>query len=611
MTDSTHRVDARVWAPNAETVELHRERNGTSDRMPMLSTSDGWFTAHAVLEGDDRYGFVLDDALQPLPDPRSRRQPDGVHGLSALDDPAAHAWADEQWRGRQLAGAVIYELHIGTFTAGGTLDSAIERLDHFVELGIDVVEVLPVNAVNGTHNWGYDGVLWFAVHEPYGGPAAYRRFVDACHARGLAVVQDVVYNHLGPSGNYLPRFGPYLHDTSANTWGDSVNVAHPEVRRYVLDNLAMWFDDFHVDGLRLDAVHALVDDPDDHILQAMAEETDARSAHLRRPLTLIAESDLNDPRLIMPREAGGYGLTAQWSDDHHHAMHAAVSGESAGYYADFATRDALATTTENGFFHAGTYSSFRERDHGYPISPEVPMWRLVTCAQNHDQIGNRAAGDRLTALVDDDRLRVAAVLNLTSPFTPMLFMGEEWGASTPWQFFTSHPELELGRATAQGRLTEFVKMGWDESAVPDPQDPATFERSRLEWRELDDDRHASMLDLHRELIALRRATPELTDPRFAHTSAASAGAESGAPPESFRMLRGAGIDDPAAGLVAVCVAFECEAVMEFAVTTTYSRPTAPPEVLLTTGEALLRVDVANQVAQLELPARSAAIVRVR
>ncbi|UYN82992.1 MAG: malto-oligosyltrehalose trehalohydrolase [Microcella sp.] len=611
MIDRTHHVDARVWAPHAETVELHRERGADAERVPMAATGGGWFTALAALESDDRYGFVLDDSVHPLPDPRSRRQPDGVHGLSALDDANTHDWADQHWRGRQLAGAVIYELHIGTFTPGGTLDSAIERLDHLVELGIDIVEVLPVNAVNGTHNWGYDGVLWFAVHEPYGGPAAYRRFVDACHARGLAVVQDVVYNHLGPSGNYLPRFGPYLHDASANTWGDSVNVAHPEVRRYVLDNLAMWFDDFHVDGLRLDAVHALVDDADDHILQAMAEETDARSAHLGRPLTLIAESDLNDPRLIMPREAGGYGLTAQWSDDHHHAIHTAVSGESAGYYADFATRDALATTTERGFFHAGTYSSFRERDHGHPISPEVPMWRLVTCAQNHDQIGNRAAGDRLSALVDDDSLSIAAVLSLTSPFTPMLFMGEEWGASTPWQFFTSHPEPELGRATAQGRLDEFVKMGWDESVVPDPQDPATFERSRLDWAERENGAHARLLDLHRELIALRRATPELTDPRFAHTSAASSGADEAAPPEAFRMLRGAGVDDPAAGLVAVCVAFERETVMEFAVAIAEGRPAAMPEVLLTTGEAVLHVDVANQVAQLELPARSAAIVRVR
>ena len=606
----TEHVDARVWAPRATTVELHRERAGHIERLPMLATGGGWFIAVAALQGDDRYGFVLDDAQHPLPDPRSRRQPDGVHELSALDDPAAFAWTDGAWTGRQLAGSVLYELHIGTFTPGGTFDAAIERLDHLVDLGIDLVEVLPVNGFNGTHNWGYDGVLWYTVHEGYGGPEGYRRFVDACHDRGLGVVQDVVYNHLGPSGNYLPRFGPYLHDANANTWGDSVNLAEPEVRRYVLDNLAMWFDDFHVDGLRLDAVHALVDDADDHILQAMAEETDARSAHLARPLSLIAESDLNDPRLILPREAGGYGLTAQWSDDHHHAIHTAVSGESAGYYADFATRDALATTSQRGFFHAGTYSSFRERDHGHPIPAEVPTWRLVTCAQNHDQIGNRAAGDRLSASLDEQMLAVMAVLTLTSPFTPMLFMGEEWGASTPWQFFTSHPEPELGRATAEGRLAEFVKMGWDESVVPDPQDPETFRRSRLDWSELDGERHARLLDLHRELIALRRATPELTDPSFAHISAASEGDDEGALPASFRMLRGSGIDDERGGLVAVCAAFAHGTVMQFSPAGGENLPAAAA-LLLSTGEARLHLDEVTGEAQLELPARSAAIVRLR
>jgi maltooligosyltrehalose trehalohydrolase len=604
-------VDARVWAPRATTVELHRERAGGVERLPMLATHDGWFVAAGALQGDDRYGFVLDDAQQPLPDPRSRRQPDGVHDLSALDDPGAFPWSDERWTGRQLAGSVIYELHIGTFTPQGTLDSAIERLDHLVELGIDLVELLPVNGFNGTHNWGYDGVLWFAVHEGYGGPDAYRRFVDACHARGLGVVQDVVYNHLGPSGNYLPRFGPYLHDASANTWGDSVNLAEPEVRHYVLDNLAMWFDDFHVDGLRLDAVHALVDDPDDHILQAMAEQTDARSAHLKRPLSLIAESDLNDPRLILPREAGGYGLTAQWSDDHHHAIHSAISGEAAGYYADFATRDALPTTSSRGFFHAGTFSSFREREHGHPIPAEVPTWRLVTCAQNHDQIGNRAAGDRLSALVDVDLLAVTAVLNITSPFTPMLFMGEEWGASTPWQFFTAHPEPELGRATAEGRLAEFVKMGWDESVVPDPQDPATYLRSRLDWSELEGGDHARLLALHRELIALRHATPELTDPSFAHTSAASGGDDASALPESFRMLRGPGIDDEHGGLVAVCAAFAHATVLQFAPAGGARRPDSPARLLLSTGDARLHLDEATGEAQLELPARSAAVMRLR
>ena len=606
MTLALERFDARVWAPNASTVELHRERGGVTQRVPMTSTGGGWFAAIAALDAADRYGFLLDGAGHPVPDPRSRRQPDGVHGLSALDDPTAFGWTDQSWTGRQLAGAVLYELHIGTFTPLGTLDAAIDRLDYLVDLGIDLVELLPVNGFNGTHNWGYDGVLWHTVHELYGGPEAYRRFVDACHARGLGVVQDVVYNHLGPSGNYLPQFGPYLHDAAANTWGDSVNVAEPEVRRYVLDNLAMWFDDFHVDGLRLDAVHALVDDPDAHILQAMAEETDARSAHLGRPLTLIAESDLNDARLIMPREAGGYGLTAQWSDDHHHAIHAAVSGEANGYYADFATLDALQKTSARGFFHDGTHSSYRGRAHGHPIAAAVPTWRLVTFAQNHDQIGNRAAGDRLSATLDADMLAVTAVLNLTTPFTPMLFMGEEWGASTPWQFFTSHPEPELGRATAQGRLAEFVQMGWDESVVPDPQDSATFERSHLDWSELDDDVHARLLALHRDLIALRRATPELTDPNFVHTSTSTSGRNRDVPPSSFRMSRGAGLYDVHAGIVSVCVAFDTEA--SFHVTENAGRDA---HILLATADARLELNERAEVAVLTLPPRSAAVVRVR
>jgi maltooligosyltrehalose trehalohydrolase len=507
-------TDYRVWAPTASSVELH-----VGDQVVALeSTTGGNWQVPAGTEvptaAGTRYFYTVDGAADELPDPRSRRQPDGVHAASAVDDPAAFAWTDGAWTGRQLAGGVIYELHIGTFTPEGTLDSAIDRLDHLVDLGIDFVEVLPVNAFNGTHNWGYDGVLWYAVQETYGGPEAYRRFVDACHARGLAVIQDVVYNHLGPSGNYLPIFGPYLHEASANTWGSSVNLDEVEVRRYVLDNVAMWLKDFHVDGLRLDAVHALVDESTPHILQEMAEETDALSAHLGRPLTLIAESDMNDASIVAPREATGYGLDAQWSDDYHHALHVALTGETTGYYADFASLGALAKVSTGGFFHDGTYSSFRERDHGHPIDPVTPTWRLVTFSQDHDQIGNRAAGDRLTETLGYGQLAVGAVLTVLSPFTPMLFMGEEWGATTPWQFFTSHPEPELGKATAEGRIAEFAAMGWDPDSVPDPQDPQTFENSKLDWSELAGVDHARLLALYRELIALRHTLPALTHPSF-------------------------------------------------------------------------------------------------
>ena len=527
-----------VWAPRAERVRLRRPAAADVE----LAVGDGgWWTADVELADGERYGFVLGDGDDLRPDPRSRRQPDGVHEASAHFDPAAFAWTDAAWTGRQLAGGLIYEMHIGTFTPEGTLDAAIDRLGHLVDIGVTHVELLPVNGFNGVHNWGYDGVLWYTVHEAYGGPAAYQRLVDAAHAAGLAVIQDVVYNHLGPSGNYLPEFGPYLRDASRNTWGDSVALEQPAVRAYIVENAMMWLRDHHVDGLRLDAVHALLDDGPTHILQELAESADALSAHLGRPLTLIAESDMNDPTLILPREAAGYGLTAQWSDDWHHAVHVALTGETAGYYEDFAALEALPKVWTRGFFHDGTHSSFRGRDHGRPIPQEVPAWRLVTFAQDHDQIGNRAAGDRLTATLSPERLAIAAVLTLTAPGTPMLFMGEEWGATTPWQFFTSHPEPELAEATAKGRTEEFARMGWDESLVPHPNDPATFERSKLDWTEVDPDAAASgphlrLLQLYRDLGRLRRERPELTDPSFGALTADAVEIAGG---RRFRLGRGA------------------------------------------------------------------------
>ena len=508
-----------VWAPRPQRVRL-----AVGDEVvDMRQDGTGWWSPTGpVPDGEVDYGYLLDDATDPRPDPRSRRQPDGVHGRSRTFDTGAFEWTDHAWTGRQLAGSVIYELHIGTFTPEGTLDAAIERLDHLVDLGVDLVEIMPVNAFNGVHGWGYDGVLWSAVHEPYGGPAAYQRFVDAAHAAGLGVVQDVVYNHLGPSGNYLPEFGPYLKTEGSNTWGSMVNLdgdGSAEVRRYILDNALMWLDDLHVDALRLDAVHALEDSSPVHLLEELAIEVAALSAHQRRPLTLIAESDLNDTYLVTPREARGMGLDAQWSDDFHHAVHVALTGETEGYYADFAPLGALVKVCERGFFHDGTHSSFRGRDHGAPVDTDtMPTWRLVVCTQNHDQIGNRARGDRLSdpspGHLDDDQLACAALLNLAGPFTPMLFQGEEWAASTPFQFFTSHPEPDLGRATAEGRLKEFERMGWDPAVVPDPQDPETFLRSKLDWSEAKAGRHATLLAAYGELTALRRSLPQLTDPAF-------------------------------------------------------------------------------------------------
>ncbi len=534
------RAPHSVWAPQATTVELVFTAgapgavHGAQDRWQVAATAamvpvgEGWWApadpVPAELAGHG-YGFRVDGA-GPFPDPRSRWQPDTVHGPSRPVDPAAHPWEDAGWAGRGLRSAVVYELHLGTFTPEGTLAAAAGRLGHLVELGVTHVELLPVNSFGGRHNWGYDGVQWFAVDESYGGPEAYRRFVDACHAAGLAVIQDVVYNHLGPSGNYLPQFGPYLGE-AATGWGTALNLDGPDsdgVRRYILDNARMWFEEYHVDGLRLDAVHALQDTRAVHLLEELAAETDALAADLGRELVLVAESDLNDPRTITPRAApgrdgeGGLGLTGQWSDDFHHAVHVALTGETTGYYADFAPLSALAAVLERGFFHDGSYSSFRGRHHGRPLGAQIPAEALVVCLQNHDQVGNRAAGDRLTDTLDEGQLAIGAALLLTGPFTPMLFMGEEWAASTPWQFFTAHREPELAEAVTTGRRREFARMDWGEG-VPDPQAPSTLADSTLRWEERDTGRHARLLALHRELIRIRREHPALTDPDRSTTSA--------------------------------------------------------------------------------------------
>ena len=494
----------RVWAPNCERVRLW-----TPAEVVDLVAEDGWWRGATLPPGTD-YAFLLGDVDEPIPDPASRWQPAGVHGPSRVYDEDAYAWRDAAWSGRDLRSAVVYELHVGTFTPGASFDAAMERLEYLVELGITHVELLPVNAFNGVWNWGYDGVCWYAVHEPYGGPDGLKRFVDACHARGLAVVLDVVYNHLGPSGNYLPRFGPYLK-RGRNTWGDLVNLEEPAVRRFVVDNALMWLRDFHLDGLRIDAVHALVDTSPTHLLAQLSAEVDELAATLGRPLTLIAESDLNDPVVITPRPEG-YGLAAQWDDDVHHALHGALSGETQGYYCDFGSLAALAKVFTHAFQHDGTHSAFRGRLHGRPIDrAAVAGRRFVVCLQNHDQVGNRALGDRLSELVSAAMLRVGAVLLLTAPFTPMLWMGEEWAASTRWPFFTSHPEPALARATGEGRLAEFAAHGWDTAAMIDPQDPAAYHSAVLDWSEPGAAGHAELLELYRRLISLRAAEPDLRD----------------------------------------------------------------------------------------------------
>jgi maltooligosyltrehalose trehalohydrolase len=514
-----------LWAPEASRVDV--EVAGLAAPMVPLAGRPGWWTAEADAPAGTDYAFRLDGGAL-LADPRSPRQPYGPDGASRTHDHDAFAWTDARWRGAPVGGAVIYELHAGTFTPEGTLDAAIGRLDYLVSLGVTVVELMPVAAFPGEHGWGYDGIGLWAVHEPYGGPDALKRFVDACHGRGLAVFLDVVYNHVGP-GNRLASFGPYFTDVYATPWGPAVNLdqaCSDEVRSFIVENALMWLRDYHLDGLRLDAVHALQDQRAVHILEELSIAVDGLAAASGRSLVLVAESDMNNPRLITPREAGGYGLSTQWNDDFHHAVHALVTGERQGYYGDFGALAGVAKTLTGAYFHDGTWSSFRRRTHGRRVDTlNTPAYRFVGFLQDHDQVGNRAIGDRLASTLrtllaegDPDRagglLRVAAGLVLTAPFTPMLFMGEEWGADTPWQFFTDHTDPLFATAVSTGRRSEFATHGWEFADVPDPQDKETFLRSKLDWAQVSREPHASLLGWYRSLLALRRSRPELTDPRL-------------------------------------------------------------------------------------------------
>ena len=478
----------------------------------MSSRPDGWWHADRdVAEGTD-YTFSVDGG-PPRPDPRSPWQPEGPDGPSRTVDHGSFDWTDGDWHGAELDPAVVYELHIGTFTTEGTFDAAIDRLDHLVDLGISAIELLPVAEFSGNHGWGYDGVDLYAPHHAYGGPLGLKRLVDAAHSRGLAVVMDVVYNHLGPSGNYLREFGPYFTDRYATPWGDAINFDGPGsdgARRFFIDNALMWLRDYHCDGLRLDAVHAILDTSALHVLEQIATEVDALETELGRTMWVIAESDLNDPRLITPVDRGGYGLDAQWSDDFHHALHASLTGETAGYYSDFGAIEHVASALRNAYVYAGTYSPYRGRRHGR-MHEGLSARRFLGYLQNHDQIGNRATGERSSALMSTDLLKVGAALILTSPFVPMLFQGEEWGASSPFLYFTDHPDPELGRAVSEGRKGEFAAFGWDPAEVPDPQDPRTFDASKLDWSERTTGTHEELLSWHRELIRFRRSSPPPTE----------------------------------------------------------------------------------------------------
>jgi maltooligosyltrehalose trehalohydrolase len=506
----------RVWAPNAKRVvaliaqrRLEMEKEGAEAR--------GWWhvSAPEILPGAD-YSFLVDDDEKPLPDPRTRFQPYGVHGVSRIVDHRAFKWSDSGFSARPLSDALIYELHIGTFTAEGTFNSAIERLDHLVELGITHVELMPVAEFSGSRGWGYDGVDLFAPHHVYGGPDALKRLVNACHARELAVILDVVYNHFGPSGNYLSRFGPYLTSRYKTPWGDAVNLdgrGSDEVRRFFCDDAISWMRDYHIDGLRLDAVHAILDISPRHFLEQLSEETAELARSTQRRLVLIAEDDLNDPRVVISTDRGGYGFDAQWDEDFHHSLHTVLTGERGGYYSDFGSLAQLAKTLGHAFAYDGQYSAYRDRRHGRPAAG-LSGHNFVGCLQNHDQVGNRAKGDRISHLVSPARVKIGAALVILGPLIPMFFQGEEWAASTPFQYFTDHQEPDLARAVTEGRKREFAAFGWRPEDISDPQDPATFQSSKLDWTEIAREPHKSIFEWYKRLVRLRAGTPELHDGKF-------------------------------------------------------------------------------------------------
>jgi maltooligosyltrehalose trehalohydrolase len=513
-------VTFSVWAPNAKSVDLIL----AAHRIPLQRIDDGyWQTEFADTDIDAGYRYSVDGS-EPLPDPRSPWQPAGVHGASYVAKGIGRnqgARAGAKFRAKPLEQAIIYELHIGTFTAEGSYASARGKLPHLVELGVTHLELMPVATFPGRRGWGYDGVDLFAPFPAYGTPAELVAFVDDCHSHGLAVLLDVVYNHLGPDGNYLAQFAPYFTDRYRTEWGAAINYDGPHsdgVRRFVIDNALMWLRDYGFDGLRLDAVHAIFSFKAIHVLEELAIAVKGLGEELDRPLTLIAESDLNDPRLIRGLSSGGYGLDAHWVDDFHHALHRYFTGETDGYYADFQGLSDVATALCDGYVYQGQHSQYRGRRHGRAPSA-VAAHQLVVSAQNHDQIGNRAQGERLSMMLSLPQLKAVAALTLLSPFVPLLFQGEEWGAMTPFLYFTDHENVELGRRVAEGRSQEFRAFQW-RGVVPNPQELDTFFRSKLNWSELSQPAHAELFTWYRQLIQLRRA--KIVYPKESHWNSVKA-----------------------------------------------------------------------------------------
>ena len=506
-------VKISVWAPKAKQIELASQGRLTA----MKKNEGGWWSLDDPLmkHGTD-YAYHI-DGEGPFPDPSSAWQPEGVLGPSKWVDHNNFTWTDSTWQQPPLSSAIFYELHVGTFTPQGTFDAVIGHLDYLVDLGITHVELMPVAEFSGNRGWGYDCVDLYAPHHIYGGPEGLKRLINACHEKGLAVILDVVYNHLGPVGNFLNRFGPYFTNRYSTPWGDAINMDGPasdEVRKFFIRNALMWLRDYHADGLRIDAVHAIIDTSAVHFLEQLASEVKHLEIELGRYLILIAESDLNDPKIIRSVELGGYGIGAQWNEDFHHALHAILTKEQERYYQDFGKLSDLAKALTKGLVYDGRYSNYRQRVHGRPATG-LSAHKFIGFFQNHDQIGNRAFGERTCQLLSLDRVKIGAALVLMAPFVPMLFQGEEWGSSSPFLYFIDHQEL--GEAIYQGRKKEFTDFSTKTKEIPYPHAEDTFNQSKLHWDELKESPHVKILDWYRSLIRLRRQLPDLREDRLEKT----------------------------------------------------------------------------------------------
>jgi len=501
-----------VWAPFAKAVSLQlvRPERRVISMEPLARGY--WRAAVAGVSEETSYVYDLGEGTE-RPDPASHLQPEGVHGPSAIVDHTIFRWEDGLFRGIPLRDMVLYELHVGTFTPEGTFDAVIPRLDELLETGINAVEIMPVAQFPGDRNWGYDGAYLFAVQNSYGGPGGLKRLVNECHKRGMAVVLDVVYNHMGPEGNYIENYGPYFTDKYRTPWGKAVNFDDEyssEVRNFFIENALHWFGNYHFDGIRLDAIHGIADMSATPFLRQLAERVREFSRREGKRCHLIAESDLNDSRVIRPAESGGFGLDAQWCDDFHHALHAVLTGEREGYYQDFGRVEHLVKSIRGGYVYSGGYSEFRKRDHGNR-SNDRPADQFVIFSQNHDQVGNRMLGERLSSLVSFEELKLAAGVVLLSPSVPLLFMGEEYGEEAPFLYFVSHGDPDLVEAVRKGRRAEFGSFSWKEDP-PDPQATATFLKSKIQWGKRVGGRHKVLLDLYRKLLRLRKESAAITDP---------------------------------------------------------------------------------------------------